>query len=292
MDTLEVTSIKKSESLEALNRSEIDVQIATAKQYPRDVVTAKNTIAALATIDAETADECFYSLTRKGRDGKESAIEGPSVRLAEIAATCWGNLRVASRIIGNDGKTLTAQGICHDLETNVAVSSEVQRRICTKDGKTFSDDMQVVTGNAAAAIAFRNAVFKIIPKAVINSALKEIRQFQKNSITDLASTIQKIVAVFAKKGVTEEMLTKYLRIESINDITADMVIQLRGVNTAINEGTTTVKETFIQPFEDKKKAAEMAGSVNTAKGKISAALKKQQEEEAPAIDADMPIFEA
>ena len=35
METLEVTRIDSAASLEALNRSEIDIQISTAKRYPR-----------------------------------------------------------------------------------------------------------------------------------------------------------------------------------------------------------------------------------------------------------------
>ena len=65
--------------------------------------------------------------------------------MAEIIANAWTNLRVATRIIGNDGRMITAQAVCHDLETNVAVCKEVKRSIVTKKGYTFSQDMQVVT---------------------------------------------------------------------------------------------------------------------------------------------------
>ena len=162
METLQVTKIERAEALEALNRSEIDMQIATAKKYPRDIMASINKVVALATVDENTAEECFYSLKRRGSDG-DTFITGPSVRLAEIVAASWGNIRVAAQVVGNDGKFITARGTCIDLETNNAVSVEVQRRICDKYGKTYSEDMQVVTGNAAAAIAFRNAIFKVVP---------------------------------------------------------------------------------------------------------------------------------
>ena len=162
-------------ALSELNRSEIDIQIATAKQYPRDLKKVLGNIRALATMDEETAEDCFYALKR-GYGNDASLIEGLSVRLAEIFASSWGNLRVQTRIIGNDGKTITAQGVCHDLETNVAVCTEVKRRITNKQGQTFSEDMQVVTGNAASAIAFRNAIFKVIPKAYTKKVIEEIKQ--------------------------------------------------------------------------------------------------------------------
>lgn len=169
----EIIQIQQAEMLQAINRSEVDMQVSTAKQYPRELPKVLNQIATYATMDTETASECFYVLRRQGDNGG-SAIEGLSVRMAEIIAGAWGNLRVQTRIIGNDGKTITAQGICHDLETNVAVSVEVKRRITDKHGRTYSEDMQVVTGNAASAIAFRNAVLKVVPKAVTKKVIAKI----------------------------------------------------------------------------------------------------------------------
>ena len=43
-------------ALEVLNRSEIDIQIATAKQYPRDLKKVLGNIRAFATLDEETAE--------------------------------------------------------------------------------------------------------------------------------------------------------------------------------------------------------------------------------------------
>ena len=105
---LELVQINQAEMLTAINRAEIDIQIATAKQYPRDIQSALNRIRSIATIDTETAEDCFYALRRGG-----SLIEGVSVRLAEIIAGAWGNLRVQTRIVGNDGKMITAM----DLES-------------------------------------------------------------------------------------------------------------------------------------------------------------------------------
>ena len=136
----DIIEIKQAEMLQAINRAEVDTQIATAKQYPRDIYGALNNIKTIATLDNSTAEDCFYALRRQG-----TLIEGVSVRLAEIIAGAWGNMRVQTRIIGNDGKTITAQGVCHDLETNLAVSVEVKRRITHKSGKTYSEDMQVTT---------------------------------------------------------------------------------------------------------------------------------------------------
>ena len=90
--------------LEALNKSEIDMQIATAHAYPRNEEKALDKMAQLACMDVDTASDCFYNLERKKADGTVEEINGLSVRMAEIKAACWGNLRVQARIIGNDGQ--------------------------------------------------------------------------------------------------------------------------------------------------------------------------------------------
>lgn len=65
----EIIEVKQAEVLSALNRAEVDIQIATAKQYPRDLTRVLNTIATYATMDKETAEDCFYVLRRKDKDG-------------------------------------------------------------------------------------------------------------------------------------------------------------------------------------------------------------------------------
>lgn len=249
----EIIEVKQTDMLQVINRSEIDMQISTAKQYPRDVFQSLNRIKTIATLDNDTAADCFYALSRQGQ-----RIEGVSVRLAEIIAGAWGNLRVQTRIVGNDGRTITAQGICHDLETNVAVCVEVKRRITDKNGRTYSEDMQVTTGNAASAIAFRNAVLKVVPKAVTNRVVEEIREVAVGKSVDLETRRKSMLDWFGKIGVSPADLLAYCQVKRIEDIDNAMVFELRGLANAIKEGTTTVQETFRQASSDTKKITDAA----------------------------------
>lgn len=251
----EIIEIKQADMLQAINRAEVDIQIATAKQYPRDLARVLNQIKTYATMDTETAEDCFYAL-RRGSNA--SVIEGVSVRLAEIIAGAWGNLRVQSRIIGNDGRTITCQGICHDLETNLAVSVEVKRKITDRNGKTFSEDMQVVTGNAASSIAFRNAVLKVVPKAVTKKVINQIKDVALGKSIDLETRRQRMVQYFQTIGVTQSELLTYCGVKSIEQIDNELVFELRGLANAIKEGTTTVQETFKQNTADSNSIAAKA----------------------------------
>lgn len=268
----EIIEVKQADMLTAINRAEVDIQIATAKQYPRDLSRVLNQIKTYATMDMETAEDCFYAL-RRGRGNDASVIEGISVRLAEIIAGAWGNLRVQSRIIGNDGRTITCQGICHDLETNLAVSVEVKRKITDRNGKTYSEDMQVVTGNAASAIAFRNAILKVVPKAVTKKVINEIKEVALGKSIDLETRRQRMVGYFTQIGVTQSELLTYCGVKSIEQIDNQIVFELRGLANAIKEGTTTVQETFKAHTADSKSIADKARKAVEAKqNKVAAAM--------------------
>lgn len=268
----EIIEIKQAEMFAGITRSEIDIQIATAKQYPRDINRVLNTIATYATMDKETAEDCFYVLRRKDANGNDNVIEGLSIRMAEIIAGAWGNLRVQTRIIGNDGRKITAQAVCHDLETNFAVCKTVDRRITTKSGKTYSEDMQVVTGNAAASIAFRNAVLAVIPKAVTKRVINEVKKVALGQSIDLEQSRQNVIQYFAKLGVKQEQLFLYLGVNSVQEIDKQKIFELRATANAIKEGTTSVEECFVKPALEAKAQAEADKKTATAQEKAAAAI--------------------
>ena len=243
------TQIQIIDSTELI-KSEIDIQIATAKQYPRDVSLALKKIKEYATIDVETAEDCFYALRRGG-----DLIDGPSVRLAEIFANCWGNLRIQTRIVGNDGRKITANGMCHDLETNVAVSFDVDRRITDKNGRTYSEDLQVVTGNAASSIAFRNAIFKVIPKAITNKITKEIEEFAFGKTFDLEKGRNNAIEYYKRLNISIEQILMYFNVKSVDELKYKQVVELRKLRNTIEQENVDVNSIFPklkQPTQSKK----------------------------------------
>lgn len=269
----EIIKVQASDIVLAETKAQIDVQIATAKAYPRDLSVVLKNIETYATMDEETAMECFYKLPRDG-----SFVEGFSVRMAEIIANSWGNLRVASRIVANDGKVLTAQAVCHDLETNVAVETEVKRRITNKQGKTFSEDMQVVTGNAACSIAFRNAVLKVVPKAYTHKIMERVKQVSLGNAATLEKRRNGAIEFFVKNGVVKSQLLEFLNKTKIEEIDTDDVANLLGIATAIKEGDTDAKSAILDVLEERKKEAEAKAKKDDASSKVEQSLFNQQSE--------------
>lgn len=274
--TNDIITVNSGEMLEAINRSEVDIQIMTAHRLPRDIEKCKANMVALATMDDTVAYNCFYHLERTDKDGKKVIIEGPSVRFAEIIAACWKNLRIAARIIGNDGKTITAQGVCHDLESNVAISTEVKRSIVNSKGYTYSQDMQVVVGNAASSIALRNAICKVVPQVLIKSVVQEVQSKALEHIKQIGieeSWKQWVAYMQQQYGVSESMMLDYLG-KQRGDLTAEDIQKVVGVYQAIKEGTTTVEESFKKPKEQAKVAQAAKETANSAQQKAQQAIKR------------------
>lgn len=236
-------------AIESITRGEIDVQIATAHRFPRSIQRFLDEAKSMATIDEDTSASCFYKLPRGGK-----TIEGPSIRLAEIAKTAYGNIRTAARIVAEDSTTVTAQGVCHDLERNIATSVEITRRITDKYGKRFNDDMIAVTKNAACAIAQRNAIYAVVPRVYINSILKEAKKVAVGDASTLNDRRYKMLDYFTKMGVTEMQILAVTDHKGIEDIDLDDLELLTGIKTAIKDGFTTVDEVFNQQPEDSGKS--------------------------------------
>jgi hypothetical protein len=288
MENQELIQISSAEMLTALNRAEVDIQIATAKQYPRNLTHVLNQIETYATMDTETAEDCFYALRRKDASGESVIIEGLSVRMTEIIAGAWGNMRVQTRIIGNDGKTITAQGMCHDLETNLAVSVEVKRRITDKNGRTYGEDMQVVTGNAASAIAFRNAVLKVVPKAVTKNVISRVKKLAMGQSIDLETIRKRLIDYYAKLAVPVDQLLSYLAITSIEEMDKEKCFELKALANAIKEGTTTVKESFAAHTKEAKAEAAKSKSEKVADKKKEIKDKKSDKSESDKSSTTQP----
>lgn len=225
--------------LETQTRGEIDMQIATAKRWPRSIKAFKQTAMEMATLDEQTAEACIYALPRAGK-----TIEGPSARFAEIVLSAWGNSRAGARTMSDEGNFVVAQGAFHDLERNVAINFEVRRRITNQQGRRYNDDMIGTTANAACSIALRNAVLKGIPKAFWSPIYDAARKTAVGDAKTLASRRADMLGYFQKLGASNERVFGLLGVKGADDITLDHLFTLKGLATAIKEGDTTVDDAF------------------------------------------------
>jgi len=248
-------------TLLAIQRAEIDIQIATARQFPRSWKEVQDSIRSLSTLDKATAESCTYSKPQgKDKDGKQQFVNGPSIRFAEIVASMYGNCRQAARVISIDrkNKQVVAQGVFHDLERNTLTLKEVSRSIATKSGGIYSADMIVVAGNAACSIALRNAILSGVPAAVYKKGLDEAQRLVRGDLKTLAERRQMAVKAFEEFGVKPAQVYAAIGVRGLEDIQLDELMILGGIMNGIKAGDTTVEEVFAPKEEAKPKPQTLA----------------------------------
>lgn len=251
--------------IDAVERANVDSQVATAKQYPRDLARSINNSIAMATMDYNTAQSCGYALPRGGKP-----ITGPSVHLAKLIVSNWGNIRAEAKVVQITDKQVISRGTCWDLENNVATAFEVRRSIIGKSGKRFTDDMITVTGNAANSIAYRNAVFSVIPKAVTDKVYQAAQHFITGDLSDeekIVARRKKCIDFFKDEyGISEEEVVMLCGKQTVNQIKAEQIALLLGITQSLKDGDTTVEE-LMKPYrkeENKKTIAEKAAEAAKA----------------------------
>lgn len=261
--------------VDAIERANIDSQVATAKRWPRNVTKALNNSIAMATMDVATAQSCGYALPRGGKP-----ITGPSVHLAKLIVSNWGSIRAEAKVVRITDKHVVSRGTCWDLENNVATAFEVRRSIIGKHGR-YSDDMITVTGNAANSIAYRNAVFAVIPKAIVD----KVYQATIHCITGDLSNEETLIARRKKcidffhdeYDITEQEVVTLCGKHTINQIKGDEIALLLGITQSLKDGDTTVEE-LMQPYRKKEKreniAARAAEAAEAAEAAKSGTAKK------------------
>ena len=243
LEDLEIVQVDASSihQMDLVEKANVDIQVSTAKMYPRRKISRiKDDSIALVTMDKETAQSCSYALPRSGKP-----ITGPSVHLARILAQQYGNLRAEARVVEITDKQIVSRATAWDLENNYAVAFEVRRSIVGKYGR-YNDDMITVTGNAANAIAYRNAVFAIIPKVLIEATSKAAQELITGDLSDetkLVARRKKALDFFNDEyGITEAEVLKMLGKQTIQQIKAEQIALMLSTQQALKDGDTTVDE--------------------------------------------------
>lgn len=297
-ETGEITRIDPT-VLTSIYKIEVDAQVATAKQWPRrSIKEIRNELVSMACLDEDTAEEMIYALPRGGKP-----IRGASVRFAEALMYCYGNGRVDAYVvdINKQGKYVEAIGVYYDLERNVGRRARVRRRIVDRRGFIFNDDMILVTGNAACAIAGRNAILTGIPKPIWGESYARAYAMIAGTIETLATKRNKAVKAFAHFGVKPEQVFMALGYKDESQVQLDDIVTLRGMISALKSETETVESMFdprrmtgvkpeggANPLGDEEEEEDKVSSESRAAKKSDAAAvaaKKTEAEAKTAADA-------
>lgn len=233
--------INTTSTVAEISKSEVEAQLDAAHKYPRRISYFMEEAKTMVSRSQEIAESCFFSMPRGGKN-----IMGPSVRLAEIAASAYGNLQVAARPIdvGPEDREVTSQGVAWDMQKNVRYMVESKRRIVDKYGKRYKEDMIVMTQNAASSIALRNAIFRVIPRAYIDDLYNHARHVAVGDVRAIRERRRTVVTRLIKMGTTEERILAVVGRDDVEQITAEDLEKLIGMGTAIKDGHANIDEQF------------------------------------------------
>jgi hypothetical protein len=251
-EVTDVAEVIPAAALAIISKSEVESQLDAAHRYPRVPSRAVADAISQVTATEQMAAACSYTLRRREFDAaagtfKEKLIVGPSVRLAEVAASCWGNMHIGTRQIEVGERDVTTQAVAWDLERNLRITVESKRRITTSKGKRYSDDMIIVTQNANASIAFRNSVLRVIPRVYIDRMYEAARKCAVGDLATLPAKRAKILGRLAEMGVTEKRVLTALGKASVDDILIPDLEILIGLGTSIRDGLMTIADAFPEP---------------------------------------------
>lgn len=231
------------EVFEAQERAAIDTQVATAKKYPRNLTKVRLNGIAIATMNKETAEACRYAKPVGGRN-----VVGPSVHLARILAQQYGNIRVQQRIKQITERSIIAEAVAFDMETNYAVCVEARRSIIDRKGNRYSDSVIETNAMAILAVAERNAILKVVPKSIIDSVYDEAFKCANGDLSDNAKLLQardKAFEVFKNEyGASEDEILTCLGIKTKEAIKAEHIADLRGYLQALRDKEVSADELF------------------------------------------------
>lgn len=246
--TTEVVTAKSVNAEMMVSRQAQEVQAAmiVAKRFPRDEIEASNRITT-ACRRKSLAERAVYEYPRGGEN-----VTGPSIRLAEVMARNWGNLDFGITELEQKKGESTVMAYCWDLETNTRQTKifTVPHIRQTKNGaKALTDprDIYEMIANQGAR-RMRSCILGIIPGDVVDAALAECNKtLMGYSDEPLIDRVKKMARAFKDEfGVPLECLEKYIGCKA-EAFTAQSVVRLRGVYTALKEGRANREQYFDIP---------------------------------------------
>lgn len=244
------------EVFEAQERAAIDSQVATAKRYPRNLTRVKENSIKIACMDKETAESCRYAKPVGNKN-----VVGASVHLARIVCQQYGNIRVQQRIKLIDSKTIVAEAVAFDMETNYAVCVEARRSILDKFGMRYKESVIETNAMAILAIAERNAILKVVPKSIIDTVYNEAFRFANGDLSDNAKLIiarDKAFEFFKNEyAATEDEVVSCLGLKTKEAIKPEHIVDLRGYMQSLKDKEITVEELFNRKKDREAQQAEI-----------------------------------
>ena len=232
---------------------EVQGMMLLAKQFPRDEIVAFSKVM-LACQRLEFAEKAIDSYPSGGE-----TISGPSIRLAEEIARCWGNIDFGIKELSQKDGESEMMAYAWDLETNTRSSqnfSVKHVRETSKGMKKLTSQRDIYENNANnGGRRLRARILAIIPPDLVNAAVAECQRTLagKNDIP-LIDRAKNMIMAFSKIGVKQSLIEKRLG-HTVEDMTADELSEYKGILNSLKDGITHISDWFDFSADGEKAAA-------------------------------------
>lgn len=226
---------------EARAVAEVQAAYVIAKKFPRNeeesVVRIIN-----ACKRPFLAEQAHYAFPRGGK-----LVTGPSIRLAETLAQCWGNIDFGVRELSQINGMSIVEVYAVDLETN----SQSRRTLHiphvrdTKNGRVRLTDVRDIYLEVAnqSARRLRDCILRIIPSDVVEAASERCKKTLESSEIPISEQVRKMILAFDEYGIKVEHLEKRLGHKMESTIPTE-IVTLKGVYKSIKDGMANREDFF------------------------------------------------
>lgn len=246
--------------------TEAQGKLLLAKRYPRDEALAYSMIMESCSRPALAASG-EYAYPRGGQ-----TVRGPSIRLAEELARCWGNIDYGIRELSRSDGVSEMEAYAWDLQTNTVSSQKFTvRHIRDKrgGGQALSEERDIyeITANMGGR-RLRSRLMAILPPDLVDAAVDRCRMTMAgNSEEPIKDRVRRMINGFLRFGVSDKQIARYLN-KSLDDVLPEDIADLQGVFNSIKNGQAGAADFFSGTGQQSKEA-----------GSLSAIMEKDQPKE-------------
>jgi len=263
--------------------SETQAAMVIAKQFPRNEKEALEKIKN-ACRRQKVAESAIYTYP-KGQGNNATIIEGVSIRLAEVIAQNWGNIKFGWTELSRDNNESEIKVFAWDIENNIDSSRTVRiKHVRHAYGKITPlknprDIYEVVAADASKRL--RACLLAIIPADIVEEALIECTKTLKATGNVTPDKIKKLKEEFAKYDITLKMLENRTG-RKLEVIQPAQMLNLYKIYTSLKDGASIASDWFAV---DEPQSAKEAVKDLLTKETTKEPLEVQQEE----LELEIPV---
>ena len=215
---------------------QMEIAMVTAKRFPRDYTLVEANVERNCSRQ-RLAAAAEYSFPRSG-----DTISGPSVRLMEVIAQCYGNIEFGVNEIQRYDGYSEGEAFAWDFENNIRMARKftVPHFRDTKQGKkrvTDDRDIREIVMNYGAR-NMRACLERVIPRDLVDFALEKCRETLAADGKGLADRIANCKEAFKEFEIDAVLLERIIGEKCSNWNNGHLRLAIK-YYTALKDGETT-----------------------------------------------------